>query len=166
MRYAHGNEQKASAASGVDSSELFIFSRFLDGELGPDIEHKTFEEIVASRFGSNELPTRYPGDVYFTGGRWLLLGLECANYLARKGDRDAAERKIFHVLEQHFDSMPEQVLVDPESPNHEAGIRDLERNNGETIKELEWSYAEYVEAVLSLVDPGMQNAGIIRLKTD
>ncbi|MCL5431447.1 MAG: hypothetical protein M1564_04100 [Candidatus Marsarchaeota archaeon] len=166
MRYAHGHEQRASAAAGVDSSELFIFSRFLEGELGPEIERRTIEEIISRRFGNNELPTRYPGDIYFTGGRWLLLGLECASYLARNGNSAAAERKIAHVLEHHFDSMPEQVLVEPESPNHEAGLRDLERNNGETIKELEWSYAEYIEAVLSLIAPGIWSTSIIRLQKE
>ena len=92
--------------------------------------------------------------------------MEYANYLAKNGEPASAERKISHVLENYFESMPEQILAEPETPNHEAGLRDLERNGGETIKELEWSYAEYVEAALSLMDPGIKSTSILRLQKE
>ena len=151
MRFANGDSNKASPDVGVDSSEIFILNRFIDGELDPEIEKRTIDKILADRFGPHHIPTRYDHDVYFTGGRWPLLALEMASYMAKKGNIDFAEEKVSHILNNYFEDMPEQVLVDPESPGCEAGVKDLERNNGEVIKELEWNYAELIEAAISLM---------------
>ncbi|MEM3841382.1 MAG: hypothetical protein QXN59_01660 [Candidatus Micrarchaeaceae archaeon] len=163
-RYTNGNSSSPNPYAGVDSSEIFIFSRFTNGELGQEIEKNTIEKILSDRFGPNQLPTRYEHDVYFTGGRWPLLALEMASYMAKKGNIAFAEEKVNYILQNYFDSMPEQVLIAPESPGNPEGLKDIERNNGETIKELEWNYAEFIEAAISLMLSKSSKQELVRLK--
>lgn len=137
--------------AGVGTAELFAFTRFgiSDAELGVGVVRNTVSVMLRDRFGENTLPTRYKGDTYFTGGRWLLLGLElAASGLAH--DRDA-DRAIDYVIGKYGQDLPEQELVDPESPSSPDGLEDLRKNGNATISPLNWSYAALADAIIRVL---------------
>ena len=137
---------------GVDSEEMFIFTRFGigDRELGEGVERATMNSIDSDLFGGNAAPIRYAGDEYFTGGRWLNLMFERAVYAAREGDLQMADRKIWYAEAKYGDSLPEQEIVNPASPDSQKGMLHLRENGGRPIQRLAWSYASRISAVLEL----------------
>jgi GH15 family glucan-1,4-alpha-glucosidase len=140
--------------AGVDSEEIFMFSRFgiSDLDIGAGVKDKTIALIEKDLFSGHMLPLRNLNDVYFLGGRWLLLGLEYARYLAFDGDLENASEIISYVLGKHSSSMPEQEIINPANPESREGAIDLQRNNGLPIQHLNWSYAAATEAMLSTIN--------------
>ncbi len=135
---------------GVDSEEMFIFTRFGigDKELGEGVVRTTMHRIDSDLFDGNAAPIRYIGDEYFMGGRWLNLLFERAIYAIRNGDLDLAAQKIGYVAAKYGDSLPEQEIVNPASPGSLRGMRDLEENNGLPVQRLAWSYAARISAII------------------
>ncbi|MGC8710703.1 MAG: glycoside hydrolase family 15 protein [Candidatus Micrarchaeia archaeon] len=136
---------------GVDSEEIFIFTRFgiTDAELGYGVEEKTMQKINEELFSGNMLPIRSLRDTYFTGGRWLLLGLEYAIYEIGKGDIENAIKRIDYITSKYGDSMPEQEILNPANPGKDDGGF-LALNGGKPIQKLNWSYAALIEAIIEL----------------
>ncbi len=147
--------------AGVDAEQLFVFTRFGlgDAQLGEGVVGRTIERIERDLFSGNVLPIRNTQDVYFKGGRWLLLGLEYANYLAASGGGGRAREIVEYVLKRHARSMPEQEIVNPAHPESEEGRRDLEGNNGEAIQWLNWSCASAIDAIITLNTCNARAAG-------
>ena len=137
---------------GVDSEQMFIFTRFGigDKEIGEGVTSATMERIYRDRFCGNVLPSRFVNDWYYCGGRWLLLGLEYARYLAQNGSIDRAERIINYVVGKYGNSLPEQELIDPENPHNEVGQEYLKDNGGVPIQKLAWSYGALLSAHVSV----------------
>ncbi len=131
----------------VDASEIFIFSIFKPN-LSDGIEEKTLKAMEKQLFDGNVLPLRYLGDEYFTGGRWLLLGLAFAKYYSEHGRTGDAERIIKYVEDKYMQKghmLPEQEIVNPASTNNDPDHY-LERNGGSPISDLGWSESEYLRA--------------------
>ena len=136
---------------GFDAEELFIFTEFgLSKELGPEIEHNTISLIKSELFAGHELPVRFKDDTYYKGGRWLLLGLEMANYETAQGNTEQAERTIRYVIDKYKGSYPEQEIIDPAHP--EADMDGLYAANGsKPIQDLAWSYAALINSTVKLL---------------
>lgn len=141
-------------SAGVDSEQIFMFSRFgvSDLDIGKGVKDNTLALIEKDLFSGHMLPLRNLNDVYFLGGRWLLLGLEYARYLAFNGNPENASEIINYVLHKHSSNMPEQEIVKPANPESREGAIDLQRNNGLPIQHLNWSYAAATEAILSTIN--------------
>ena len=142
-----GEEVAPEPNREVDASEIFIFSIFKPN-LSDGIEEKTLKEMEKQLFGVNALPLRYLGDEYFTGGRWLLLGLAFAKYYSEHDRAGDAERIIKYVEDKYMQKgymLPEQEIVNPASPNGDPDHY-LEMNGGSPISDLGWSESEYLRA--------------------
>ncbi len=152
--------------AGVDAEQLFVFTRFGigDAELGDGVVGRTIERINRDLFSGNVLPIRNTQDVYFKGGRWPLLGLEYAGYLANHGDEDRAREIVRYVLKRYAKSMPEQEIVSPAHPESEEGQRDLDSNGGEPIKLLNWSCAAATDAIIILNELAERRKGRVAMK--
>ncbi len=136
--------------SGVDLSAIYLFTRFGMGEkLGAGVERRTMERVEKDRFRGNALGTRYDGDVYFKGGRWIL-SVELAMYAAQKGEIQKASEIVAYVMDKYGNDLPEQEIVDPESPRSIEGEMDLRRNGGNAIQRLAWSYASMITAISTI----------------
>ncbi|MEM3781907.1 MAG: hypothetical protein QXT43_03035 [Candidatus Micrarchaeaceae archaeon] len=137
---------------GIDAEQIFAFTRFGigDNELGAGVEEKTMAKISQDLIGGNMLPIRNASDVYFCGGRWLLLGLEYANYELSKGNIESAKRRIDYILSKYRNSMPEQELVNPAHPESARGKEFLAQNGNEPIQRLNWSFASFTDSALFL----------------
>lgn len=130
-----------------DAAEIFIFTLF-DTPFDEEVKHNTLNLMEKELFGQNVLPIRFKNDVYFDGGRWLLLGLEFAYYYMSVGEHVKASRIMKYVQKKYLDlddQLPEQEIVDPASPGRDPD-KMLEKNGGNTIKDLAWSEAEYLRA--------------------
>lgn len=145
---------------GVDAAQVFMFTEFgITGDALGDrrIEDSTIKELERTRMsknGSTEmLATRFDGDNYFEGGRWLLLGLAFADYYAHNGRRDRAAEIVDYVIGKYGGSYPEQELVNPESPGNDRNGY-IARNGGQPIQDLAWSYAAVVMSCINLVKEG------------
>ncbi|EQD43726.1 glycoside hydrolase 15 [mine drainage metagenome] len=138
---------------GFDAEEIFIFTEFgLSGNLlGDGIEENTISAIKNELFSGHELPIRFNDDTYFKGGRWLLLGLEMANYELSKGKIENAEKTVNYITERYKGSYPEQEIVDPANPN--TDMYDLYAANGyKPIQDLAWSYAAMVNTTVKILE--------------
>ena len=138
----------------VDSSEIFTFTRFRPTSITPDIEINTMKVIEKERFRNNLLPTRFPGDTYFFGGRWILLGMEAARYYIQIRNFSKAIDILSYVEKKYLKHgnvmLPEQEIVDPESPGNDPS--DYYAKNGNSpITDLAWSEGAYVSAATSLL---------------
>lgn len=136
----------------VDSSEIFIFTLFKP-KLSEHIEKNTIDKIRRDLFNGNVLPIRYLGDTYFSGGRWLLLGLEFARYYAEHGMGDSARSIIEYVTKKYLSAsaggaLPEQELVNPACPNADMDNW-FKKNGNKVIEELGWAEAEYLIAAIA-----------------
>ncbi len=140
--------------AGVDSEQIFMFSRFgiSDHDLGHGVKERTLQMIEKDLFSGNILPIRNLNDVYFHGGRWILLGLEYARYQALSGYLGNAFDIINYVLYKYSSSMPEQEMVAPANPGSAEGKKDIERNGGMPIQHLNWSYASAIDAMISMIN--------------
>lgn len=137
--------------NGMDCAEIWLFSEFgIDKVVGKDITKATISQIDKTLFSGNMLPYRFPNDWYFTGGRWLLLGLSFADYFARMGRIERAKSIVDYVIDKYHGSYPEQELVNPANP----GYKDpwFIKNGRKTIQDLAWSYAALIIACLSIVE--------------
>jgi len=139
---------------GFDGSEIFEFNYFnINSEsLGIEgIEERTIQGMEKTLFGKDVLPIRFIGDIYFTGGRWLLLGLEFANYYARHGDLSKAKRIVEYIETKYNGSYPEQEIVNPASPNVDQGNY-YALNGYKPIQKLAWSYASMIIAAIAIME--------------
>ena len=146
---------------GVDGEELFIFNQFGigDNELGQGVERATMDRIDADLFNGNMAGIRNLDDVYYEGGRWLILMFERGVHAARRGNPEPVREQIDYATAKYGDSLPEQEIVNPAHPESASGRRDLERNGGRPIQRLAWSYAARINATLALLDAdGSQEA--------
>ncbi len=144
--------ESPETSKGFDGSEIFVFNYFgINGKtLGDEkIEEITLQKMREELFGNNVLPIRFKGDIYFTGGRWLLLGLEFANYYAMHGSIEKAEDIIDYIEKKYSNSYPEQEIVDPASPSIDQGNY-YALNNYKPIQDLAWSYASMIIAALNV----------------
>ena len=142
--------READLQSGVDLSAIYLFTRFGMGEkLGAEVERKTMEKVEKDRFRGNALGTRYDGDVYFKGGRWIL-SVELAIYAAQRGEIQKASEIVSYVMDKYGNDLPEQEIVDPESQRSIEGEMDLRRNGGNTIQKLAWSYASMITTISTI----------------
>ncbi|MEM3215492.1 MAG: hypothetical protein QXS17_01085 [Candidatus Micrarchaeaceae archaeon] len=134
---------------GVDSEELFAFTKFgiSNKELGEGVEEKTIKKIEEELFSNYMLPIRNLHDEYFCGGRWLLLGLEYANYKLSRGDIDSAKKRIDYIADNYSHSMPEQEILAPAHPESAYGA-ELIRNNKGPIQKLNWSFAAFIHSAI------------------
>ncbi len=139
---------------GFDGSEIFAFNYFgIDSDsLGNDsvMEH-TIQKMEKSLLGSNILPIRFTGDIYFTGGRWLLLGLEFANYYAKHGNIGRAKLIVDYIESKYRGDYPEQEILDPANPSIDQGNY-YALNGHMPIQKLAWSYASMIIASTALAD--------------
>ncbi|MGC8687562.1 MAG: hypothetical protein ACP5RM_02570, partial [Candidatus Micrarchaeia archaeon] len=139
---------------GFDGSEIFAFNYF---GIGPEslgienIEERTIKGMEETLFGNNVLPIRFIGDIYFTGGRWLLLGLEFANYYAMHGNILKAKRIVEYIESKYKGSYPEQEIVNPASPNTDQGNY-YALNGYKPIQKLAWSYASMIIASTTIME--------------
>ena len=131
---------------GVDGSELYLFSQFGIGKaLGdPKIEEETVRKIEEDLFAGNVLPVRYKHDPYRGGGRWLLLGLRYADYVISKGQTGKGARIIDYVASKFAYELPEQDMVNVETPE--------EVKADGSIEWLAWSYGEMLNAMSSFIE--------------
>lgn len=139
---------------GFDGSEIFAFNYFgIDSDSlgnGPVVEH-TIKKMEKSLLGNNVLPIRFNGDIYFTGGRWLLLGLEFANYYAKHGNIGRARLIVDYIESKYRGDYPEQEIIDPASPGIDQGNY-YALNRYMPIQKLAWSYAGMIIASTALAD--------------
>lgn len=146
-----GAEDVASEPNfNVDASEIFIFSVFKPN-LSLGIEERTIKVIEEQLFDGNVLPLRYLGDEYFTGGRWLLLGLAFAKYYSEHGRVNDAQLIIDYIKNKYMlngHMLPEQEIVNPACPNKDPDHY-LERNGGAPVSDLGWSESEYIRASIA-----------------
>ena len=147
----------------VDASEIFIFSLFKPA-LPAEVEKNTIAKIESDLFSGNTLPIRFEGDTYFTGGRWLLCGLEFARYCADKGNIGKSG-KIIKYIESRYSAygmrLPEQEIINVASPKGDPDHY-LEKNGNSPISDLAWSEAEYLRAVCAY-SKRLQVSGIAAL---
>jgi len=139
---------------GFDGSEIFEFNYFnISSEsLGvEDIEERTIQGMEETLFGKNMLPIRFAGDIYFTGGRWLLLGLEFAHYYAMHGNLLKAKRIVEYIENKYNGSYPEQEIINPASPNVDQGNY-YALNGYKPIQKLAWSYASMIIAAIAIME--------------
>ena len=151
----------------VDASEIFVFTRFKPESITHDIKANTMESIEKKRFGANILPTRFDGDSYFFGGRWILLGMEAARHYIETQEIEKAAKIISYVekkyLRQGNVMIPEQEIIDPESMEKDSGNYYI-KNGYSAINDLAWSEAAYVSACTSLLRAADNAAESSRLK--
>ncbi|MCL4389165.1 MAG: hypothetical protein M1528_01000 [Candidatus Marsarchaeota archaeon] len=149
----------------LDASSIFVFTKFRPPSVTAEIEAKTMNAIDNTLFRGirlpihHYLPIRFLGDTYFYGGRWLLLGLEAAKYYMRNGNTEKAQRIISYVGSRYTANgnvmLPEQEIVDPASDCDPDNY--YKRNGCSVIKDLAWSEAAHLSALVDLNNLKMRN---------
>ncbi|MGC8478713.1 MAG: hypothetical protein ACP5NE_02185 [Candidatus Micrarchaeia archaeon] len=139
-------------ARGFDGSEILAFNYFGISSQSLNVEsleERTIKGIEDTLFEGNALPIRFHGDIYFTGGRWLLLGLEFASYYASNGKIEKAKEIVDYIESRYNGDYPEQEIVNPASPSIDQGNY-YALNGYKPIQKLAWSYASMIMASLKL----------------
>ena len=149
----------------VDASAILIFNYFKPPELSKEVEMNTMARIESDLFGGNVLPLRYRHDDYFYGGRWLLLGLEAAVWYTNNGKREKATSILEYVNAKYLAAgsgmLPEQELVNPESPRNDP-YEFFVRNGNSMVTDLAWSEAAYINAFIALASRKPEIAILVR----
>jgi len=147
----NGSGFESEPMKEIDSCAIIALNHFKVPSITGKVERNTMIAIDKELFNGEMLPVRFKGDTYFTGGRWLLLGLEAAQWHLRNRDADRAEKIVKYVENKYLargGALPEQELVASESNHDPEGY--LAKNHGKVIEDLAWSEAAYLIAAVSI----------------
>jgi GH15 family glucan-1,4-alpha-glucosidase len=132
---------KSLGNPAVDASLLWMSLPFELVAVGDPIMNNTVLRIERELLRGHGVH-RYPQDVYYGGGQWLLLSAWLGWYYARTGEREKAA-EILGWIESKWteDGLPEQVQDHLLAP---AAYDEWVRRAGKPAVPLVWSHAMYV----------------------